>query len=92
MSESSRKDLNYETKQTDMFVKLDNFVIEGQSNGDEEAPPEEAIPDLPENASARGTYLIASWIYGFFICTKFVWFLFHNFLKNKFQSLCLYNS
>ena len=39
-------------EQREMIGKL--FVKEGQSNGDEEVPPEEAIPDLPENASARG--------------------------------------
>ena len=56
MSESSRKSLNDDTKHAaDILDKHDNFVREGQSNGvDEEAPPEEDIPDLPENAIARG--------------------------------------
>ena len=43
-----------ELKNADMLDKINNFVKEGHSNGNEEVPPEEAIPDLPENANARG--------------------------------------
>ena len=37
-----------------ILKQLGKFVSEGESTGEnEEPPPEDAIPDLPENAAAR---------------------------------------